>query len=209
MSKIKWKEHPEYVEFMLEYIPGHTEAEIRQAFDERFGIVLTESTIGNFKHKHKIKSGTGGGQFQKGQEAHNKGKKMPPEVYERCKGTMFKNGQPPVNYRPVGSERIDPDGYVMVKVADPKSWRLKQRVLYEQYHGVKLEKSDVIIFLDGNRQNFEISNLVKMTRAELARYNQDHFYGDDPNINKCAVGIAKLKTKVGELKNETEGGKYE
>lgn len=27
--------------FMREYIPGHTEGEIRAAFSERFGIVLT------------------------------------------------------------------------------------------------------------------------------------------------------------------------
>ena len=203
MSRIDWQNHPEYVEFMLEYIPGHTEAEIRQAFDERFGIVLTEVNISNFKHKHKIKSGTGGGRFTKGMTPHNKGKKMPPEIYERCKGTMFKTGQLPVNYRPVGSERIDCDGYVMVKVADPKSWRLKQRVLYEQYHGVKLEKSDVVLFLDGNKQNFAKDNLVKLTRAELARLNQDVKLRDNPEMNLTAVMIAKLKCKMGE-KNGTD-----
>ena len=68
--------------------------------------------------------------------------------------TMFKAGNIPNNYRPIGSERIDCDGYVMVKVADPNSWRLKQRVLYEQYHGVKLEKSDVVLFLDGDNKVF-------------------------------------------------------
>ena len=203
MSRVDWRNHPEYVEFLLEYIPGHTENEIRQAFDERFGIVLTEGNIGNFKCRYKIKSGTHGGQFQKGQKAHNKGKKMPPEIYERCKGTMFKNGQLPVNYRPVGSERIDSEGYVMVKVADPSKWRLKQRVLYEQYHGVKLEKSDVIIFLDGDRQNFSKDNLVKLTRAELARLNQNVKLRDNPEMNLTAVMIAKLKCKMGE-KNGTD-----
>jgi hypothetical protein len=200
MSRVDWQNHPEYVEFLLEFIPGHTEAEIRQAFDEQFGIVLTEANIGNFKHKHKIKSGTCGGRFQKGQEAHNKGKKMPPEIYERCKGTMFKKGQPPVNYRPVGSERIDSEGYTMVKVADPSKWRFKQRVLYEQYHGVKLEKSDVVIFLDGNRQNFAEDNLVKLTRAELARLNQDVKLRDNPEMNLTAVMITKLKCKMGETR---------
>ena len=205
MSRVDWQNHPEYVEFLLEFIPGHTEPEIRDEFFKQFGIKLRESQIGNFKCRYKIKSGTHGGRFQKGQQAHNKGKKMPPEIYERCKGTMFKNGQPPVNYRPVGSERIDSEGYVMVKVADPKSWRLKQRVVYEQYHGVKLEKSDVIIFLDGNRQNFAEDNLVKLTRAELARLNQDVKLRDNPEMNLTAVMIAKLKCKMGERK----GGKYE
>lgn len=197
MSRVDWRNHPEYVAFMLEYIPGHTEAEIRQAFDERFGIVLTEANIGNFKCRYKIKSGTHGGRFQKGQEAHNKGKKMPPEIYERCKGTMFKTGNTPNNYRPVGSERIDTEGYVMVKVADPSKWQFKQRVLYEQYHGVKLEKSDVVLFLDGNKQNFAEDNLVKLTRAELARLNQDVKLRDNPEMNLTAVMIAKLKCKMG------------
>lgn len=204
MSRIDWQNHPEYVEFLLDFIPGHTEAEIRQAFDERFGIVLTEANIGNFKYRHKIKSGTHGGQFPKGHIPFNKGRKMTEEQYRKSAATMFKAGNIPNNYRPIGSERIDCDGYVMVKVADPKSWRFKQRVLYEQYHGVKLEKSDVVLFLDGNKQNFSKDNLVKLTRAELARYNQDHLYGDDPEMNEAALNIAKLKTKVGELRNGTD-----
>ena len=202
-ERVEWLKHPEYVEFLIDFIPGHTEPEIQDEFFKQFGIMLCESQIGNFKYKYKIKSGTGGGRFQKGITPHNKGKKMPTEIYERCKGTMFKTGQLPVNHRPVGSERIDSEGYVMVKVADPKSWRSKQRVLYEQYHGVKLEKSDVVLFLDGDRQNFSKDNLVKLTRAELARLNQDVKLRDNPEMNLTAVMIAKLKCKMGE-KNGTD-----
>ena len=201
---IKWREHPEMVEFMMEYIPGHQELEIRAEFEKRFGIVLTRGQIENFKHLHGIKSGTHGGCFKKGQVPMNKGKKMSPEVYEKAKATMFKTGHIPHNHRAVGSERVNVDGYVEVKVAEPNKWKLKQRFIYEEATGEKLTKNDVIIFLDGDRQNFDINNLVKMTRVELARYNQDHLYGDDLNINKCAVGIAKLKTKVNELRNGTD-----
>lgn len=203
-ERIEWSKHPEYVEFLIDFIPGHTENEIRQAFDERFGIVLTEANIGNFKYKYKIKSGTHGGCFSKGHIPFNKGKKMTEEQYRKSSATMFKPGNIPTNHRELFSERIDIDGYVQVKIAEPNKWQLKQRYIYEKHYGVKLQKSDVVIFLDGNRQNFEISNLVKMTRAELARYNQDHFYGDNSDINRCAVGIAKLKTKVGELRNGTD-----
>ncbi len=207
MSRVDWQNHPEYVEFLLDFIPGHTEAEIRAAFNESFGIALTEANIGNFKHKYKIKSGTHGGQFRKGQKAHNKGQKVSREVYEKMAPTMFKTGNIPNNYRPIGSERIDRDGYVMVKVADPKSWRFKQRVLYEQYHGVKLEKSDVVLFLDGNKQNFSKDNLVKLTRAELAKLNQDVKLRDNPEMNLTAVMIAKLKCKMGRNKDEKGRGK--
>ena len=198
---IKWREHPEMVEFMMEYIPGHQESEIRAEFEKRFGIVLTEGQIGNFKYLHGVKSGTNGGRFQKGHITHNKGKKMSPEVYERVKHTMFQKGHAPVNHRPVGSERINADGYTEVKVAEPNEWKLKQRFIYEEATGEKLTKNDVIIFLDGNRQNFDMSNLVKMTRVELARYNQDHLYGEEVEINKTAVLVAKLKAKVGEARD--------
>ena len=73
--------------------------------------------------------------FKKGHVSHNKGKKMPAEVYARCAPTMFKKGNVTHNYKPVGSERVNVDGYVEVKVADPGKWRLKHRVIWEEAHG--------------------------------------------------------------------------
>ena len=201
---IEWRKHPEYVEFLIDFIPGHTEPEIQDEFFKQFEIMLCRSQIKNFKSKYKIKSGTHGGCFPKGHTPFNKGRKMTEEQYKKSAATMFKPGNIPTNHRELFSERIDVDGYVLIKIAEPNKWQHKHRYIYEKHYGVKLQKSDVVIFLDGNRQNFEISNLVKMTRAELVRYNQDHFYGDDSNINRCAVGIAKLKTKVGELRNGTD-----
>lgn len=195
MSEIvKWREHPEYVAFMMEIIPGHSVSEISAEFQKRFGIVLRESQIKNFKVVHKIRSGTNGGRFPKGHKTHNKGKKMPPEVYEKIKGTMFKNGHIPHNHKPVGSERINVDGYVEVKTKEPKTWELKQRVVYREHYKDDIGKDEVIIFLDGNRLNLDPDNLRKINRAELVRYNQDHLYGDDPEINEVALNIAKLKT---------------
>jgi hypothetical protein len=201
---IKWKEHPEMVEFMMEYIPGHMESEIREAFNEKFGIILTEGQIGNFKFVHGIRSHTKGGRFQKGQIPHNKGKKMDLKTYRKVKRTMFRKGNIPQNHREVGSERVDVDGYVMVKISEPNKWILKQRLVYEESTGEKLTKNDVIVFLDGDKQNFDIKNLAKMTRNELVRYNQDHLYGEDFETNRSAVLVAKLKAKIGEAKNGTD-----
>lgn len=201
---VKWLEHPEYVEFLKEYIPGHSEAEIRQVFFDKYHIILNEGQIGNFKHKHNVKSGTHGGCFTKGHEPFNKGKKMPPETYAKVQGTMFKKGQMPVNHKEVGTERINVDGYIEIKVKEPNKWRLKQRVVYEDLHQVKLTRSDVVIFLDGNKQNFDVNNLFKLTRAELARYCKDHLYTDNPDIARAAAQIAKIKVKTGELRNEAK-----
>ena len=193
---IKWKKNPDMVAYMKQIIPGHEESEIRAMFLEKFSSELSESQIGNFKNKYKIYSGTHGGCFKKGQVPMNKGKKMSPEVYEKVKHTMFHKGHTPVNHRPVGSERINVDGYTEIKVAEPNKWRLKQRLVYEEYYGVTLTSNDVIIFLDGDKQNLDINNLYKMTRAALVRYNQDGLYSDNPEQSRAAANVAILKSEI-------------
>jgi hypothetical protein len=193
---IKWSKEPEKVKFLIEYIPGHQESEIRSTFQERFGITLTEAQIGNFKHKYGVKSGTHGGRFEKGQPALNKGKKMTPEQYKRCSGTMFRKGHSPQNHREVGSERINVDGYIEIKVEEPNKWRLKQRVMYEKYHNVKLTRNEAIVFLDGNKLNLAEDNLFCLTRAELVRYNQNKLRGEDSETGLGAALLAKLSTRL-------------
>lgn len=199
---IRWQKHPEYVAFLLDYIPGHEEREIIEAFNDKFGILLSESKIGNFKHTYGVKSGTHGGCFKKGLIPHNKGKPMSPEVYERVKGSFFQKGHVPKTYRKVGSERITVDGYTEIKIADPNKWCLKQRVVWEEFYHEKLKPNEVVVFLDGNKQNFEISNLFKMNRSSLVRFNQDHLYGGDRDISKAAAVLASLKGKMSEVKQK-------
>lgn len=203
---IKWLKHPEYVEFLMNYIPGHEESEIRAAFNEKFGIILAKGQIKNFKHKYNIKSGTHGGCFKKGQIPHNKGQRLSPELRAKIESTMFKKGQIPATYRKVGSERINVDGYTEVKVEDPKKWRLKQRVVWEDFYHEKLKSNEVVIFLDGNRQNFSIDNLFKMDRSSLVRFNQDHLYGDNKDISLSAAILASIKGRMSTIKNEKSVG---
>ena len=194
---IRWLDHPEYVGFMKDYIPGHVWNETAKAFYEKFGVTLTRSQIKNFCNRFNVRSGiTNAGCFKKGLIPHNKGKKMSAETYQKVKGTMFKKSNIPKNHREVGSERITVDGYVEIKVAEPNKWKVKSRVLYEQYHDVKLTRNDVIIFLDGNKLNLDVDNLFLISRAALARFNQDKFYSDNPEITKAAALMAELKTET-------------
>ena len=199
---IKWNKEPEMAEFMKEIIPGHQESEIRAMFLERFGIELTRSQIKGVKSKYNIKSGTVGGRFEKGQPSWNKGKPLTKEKYEQMSKTMFKKGQMPHNWHPVGSERIDSTGYIMVKVAEPRKWRLKQRIVWEEHYGVKLKSNEMIVFLDGNKQNVNIDNLIMLTRSELARYNQNHLKTDSSDLNLTAALVAKLKARQCELRRK-------
>lgn len=70
---------------------------------------------------------------------------MPPEVYAKVHPTMFGPGNRPANWKPVGSERVNIYGYVEVKVKEPRTWRVKARVLWEQATGETLTRNDRII----------------------------------------------------------------
>lgn len=205
MEEIKWARHPEYVEWMINFIPGHTELEIMDAFYAEFGIMLNRSKIKNFKARFGVQSGTQGGRFSKGHKSWNKGQKANKATYDALKQTMFHKGNVPHNYKPIGYEQIRDDGYVAVKVAEPNKWMLKQRKVWEDHYGEKLTRNDAIIFLDGNKLNFDINNLCKLTRAELVRYNYDHLYTDNPEVSLVAANIARIKTRVKKMEREHHG----
>lgn len=116
---------------------------------------------------------------------------MPPEIYAKVAPTMFKKGQLPIQARPVGSECWRSDGYLWVKVALPNKWRLKHHLIWESKNG-PIPKGHLIIFADGNCKNFDINNLICVTRAELAVLNQKHLIFDNPEATKSGVLLTRL-----------------
>lgn len=109
--------------------------------------------------------------FQKGSVPLNKGKKVSPEIYSKMQPTMFKKGQTPVNHREVGSERINVDGYIEIKVAEPNRWRLKHRVIWEQVNGA-IPKGFNVQFKNHNPLDCRLDNLYLISKAEqMAKEN--------------------------------------
>ena len=116
--------------------------------------------------------------FKQGHEPHNKGKKMPPQVYDKAAPTMYKKGNKPMNTREphATSIRLDNSGraYHYTKIKDGL-WKLTHRVMWEQVHG-EIPKGYVVRFKDGNTMNLSILNLEcipmrkNMTRNTIQRY---------------------------------------
>ena len=190
-------------QFILDNYKGRYNQELADLFNQKFNTNITSRTIKSYKANNKLNSGLTG-KFRKGQTPHNKGKKMPKEVYEKVKHTMFAKGNVPPNHRPVGSERISKDGYIEVKVAEPNKWRLKQRVVYEETKG-KIPEGCPIIFLDGNKRNFDIDNLRCITRSELLYLNCNGLNNSN-EITETGILMARLdrakNKKMQELKDK-------
>lgn len=186
-------------QFILDNYKGRYNQELADLFNQKFNTNITSRTIKSYKANNKLNSGLTG-KFRKGQTPHNKGKKMPKEVYEKVKHTMFAKGNVPPNHRPVGSERISKDGYIEVKVAEPNKWRLKQRVVYEEAKG-KIPESCPIIFLDGNKRNFDIDNLRCITRSELLYLNCNGLNNSN-EITETGILMARLDRAKNKKKQE-------
>ena len=180
----------EMKQFILENYKGVSTKELTDRFNARFGTDLEPKNMKYYKANHHLDSGLDG-RFAPGHISFNKGKKMPADMYEKCKGTMFKKGNIPGNHRPVGSERINKYGYIEIKVEEPTKWCLKHNVVWEQHNG-KIPKGSVVIFLDGNKLNVDISNLKMITRSELLIMNRYNLYGADAQATETATNLATL-----------------
>ena len=136
------------------------------------------------------------GEFKKGNVPHNKGKKMPAEVYDKVKGTMFQKGQIPANLKPIGYLSVRPDKtgreYVHIKV-DSQTWQLYHRVLWEQEHGPIPAKMK-IVFINGNTLDCRLDNLKMVTYQEAMLMNTIHRY--TPEIKQLIRLNNKLKQKL-------------
>lgn len=189
----------EMKQFILDNYKERYNQELADLFNQKFNTNITSRMIKSYKANNKLNSGLTG-KFRKGQTPHNKGKKMPKEVYEKVKHTMFAKGNVPPNHRPVGSERISKDGYIEVKVAEPNKWRLKQRVVYEEAKG-KIPEGCTIIFLDGNKRNFDIDNLRCITRSELLYLNCNGLNNSN-EITETGILMARLDRAKNKKKQE-------
>lgn len=190
-------------QFILENNQGIYAQELADRFNKRFGTNVKVSQMKAYRKNHHLACGLSG-QFPKGNTPHNKGKKMPEDVYEKVKRTMFKQGHMPVNHRPVGSERVTVDGYIEIKVAEPNKWRLKHNLVWEQHNG-KIPKGYVVAFLDGDKMNVSIENLKLLKRSELLIMNKYDLYGADAETTEVATNLAKLIDTTNNIKKEIGG----
>lgn len=115
---------PEELEYFKSIYKGRTIKETTDLINEKFKKNITYTQMRAF-FKNNVFTCDVNTQFKKGHSSWNKGKRFPGNINSGC----FKKGHSPHNHKPVGSERIDVDGYTLVKVAEPNKWRLKHVVI--------------------------------------------------------------------------------
>jgi len=186
----------EQKEFLKANVYGRSHAELTELFNGKFGLQLERSQIAAFIKNNKLNTGRDG-RFKSGHVPANKGKKG----MGGWEPTQFKKGNRPWNYKPVGTERVNGDGYVDIKVADPNKWKGKHILLWEAANG-PVPKGHVVIFADSNKRNFDLNNLLLVSRKELAVLNKHNLIQGETELTKAGVIVADIYLKIGERKRK-------
>lgn len=166
---IRWSKEPEMERWMLEHDRGQRMDDLMAEWRERWGFGISRGQVNLFRASH---------------------------------GTQRRNshggGRPRV---PVGTERESKDGYIVVKVREhadvPMSkdnWELKHVHVYEQTHGA-VPEGHVVYFADGDRRNFDPSNLVAVPRRLVGILNAPGMprWADAESLEAC-IALAEIKS---------------
>lgn len=197
----------EQIKFIADNIKDRTYKELTEMFNKQFGTKIKACSMPSLACRNGLRNerdcrfntGHQPTQFKKGMIPWNKGSKG---VTTGGQPTQFKKGHKPWNYKPVGTERINTDGYVDVKIADPKTWKAKHLIIWEATHG-PVPAGYCLIFADGNPLNVSLDNLLLISRRELAVMNKRGLISGDSNLTKSGIIVADIYLKIGERKRKS------
>lgn len=214
MKKYKWTD--EVINFMIENYKGKDNIELANLLNEKFNLDTNGDRVSNVKANLKrrkgidLRTGINRGCIKKGNIPANKGKKwseyLTEEQQERAKKTCFKRGNKPPNHREIGEERTTKEGYTEIKVKDGclnDNWELKHRYIYKKHFG-KIPEGYNVIFLDGDRKNFDISNLKAIKKSHDLIMNNNKLFTKDRDLTSTGTLIAEVLDKRNSLRRSYE-----
>ena len=195
---------------MLQFIHDHSHGtkvnQLTKMFNERFKLNYSFQQITSLRYRIGCKSGidcsfkkgerrSPSTEFKKGHLSWNKGTKGLTKANE----TSFAVGRKPHNMHPVGTIMMRGDGYIWIKLKEtiPSrfGWRQLHLHRWEETYG-PIPKGHKIIFLDSDRTNCELSNLMMITDGQMATLNKHNLIKKDPELTKTGVIIAELISKT-------------
>ena len=171
----------EQLDYLKTIVKGRQCKEIADLFNQKFNTDCTAKQIEYIKYKYGLKSGVDT-RFRKNGIPHNK-KKLHEE-------TIYKNGS------------------VWIKIEEPNTWVQKHIYIYEKHNG-KIPKGYDIMFLDGDKTNCEISNLILVKKGVKMIAVNCGLLSDDRKLRKTGILTAVLLKKIADTKEKIEKERYD
>ena len=213
---------PEQIAWLREHVQGTPFAQLTDEFNRVFGQSRSRVAIVSACFYRGIGNGLSGEgladkgkeyRFKPGHTPANKGIKgyttNDPRKLASMRKTQFKKGQRAANYLPVGSIRYVEKTGCLIKVQDSgpynARWKPAGRFLWNRYYPEDpVQKTDRIIYADGDPQNLDRDNLIKLTGAEYVAYTHlrgaliDKKGDADPDALQAVITLAKIRSRLRE-----------
>lgn len=179
-------------------------AELYQAFCQAFDRHdISQFNLNALRKRNGWKTGRTG-RYEKGNIPHpNSGPKGP-------NTTSFKLGHAPANIKQLYTERFTKDFYIEIKVPEKNPYtgaktryRLKHQWVWEQ-HNPPVPDGHTLRFIDGDRQNCDLSNLEVIPRGLAAILNKKQHSSLPAEIKPVVRTLAELQYKQGQLEREQQ-----
>jgi hypothetical protein len=182
------------IDFITNHVIGRSRKELTELFNSHFMLELKQSQIVGFIKNNGLTNGLNA-RFKPDRTPFNKGQKGT----GGWEPTQFKPGHRPHNYKPVGTERVNGEGYVDIKVADPNKWKGKHIITWEQHNG-SVPKGHAILFGDRNLRNFDINNLILVSKRQLSTMNSKGLIQNNADLTRTGVIMADIYQKLSDRK---------
>lgn len=153
-----------------------TSEELTKLINQKFNLDLTVKQVRQYKKSHRLRSDI---------------------------NTQFKKNQIPHNKKPIGYEFTSTDGYTYIKIAEPNIYQHKQIYIYEQAYG-KISKDHSVMFLDQNKANFDLDNLILVKNKDKLTAKNNHLIFEDSELTKTGILIAQLINTVSSKKGSKD-----
>ena len=138
---------------------------VTDAFNNEFKTNKAHHAINKICMKHGLKADVNPGQFKKGATNHSLA---------------------------VDSETISKNGYTLIKVAEPNTWKYKKIVIWEKVNG-KVPKDFILTLIDSNLNNVVIENLELISRVELLIRNKNGYNAAPEELKPAIKALSKLQ----------------
>jgi hypothetical protein len=180
----------EEILFLKNNVKGLSYQAVTELFNKKFSMSVSFYQIKGILKRNKLTNDCDK-KFQKGHVPYNKdlrGIRLSPE-------SEFKKGHQPHNYKEIGSERINGEGYIDIKIADPNVWKAKHRIIWEEANG-PLPEGHCLIFSDKNKLNIDLDNMILVSRKELAVMNKQGLISKYKELTVIGKSIAAVKIRM-------------
>ena len=105
------------------------------------------------------------------------------------------------NFKPIGSETKNSSNGIVIK-ADEGRWISKSKYMYEKLNHCRLKKDDVVLHLNGDKNDYSKDNLYATTKAVLIFIESRHWHFTNKEDTLARIKYVELYK---ELKNIEKG----